>query len=146
MLLFRSTTESSLQVKPAPQREKMHELERQEFAKEMASYTPSETTKSFQNKNVSVYTKDESFLGQMKEALLLGRMGVSKEKIDELRSKLDELDKLLASGSISQKEYQQQRELIEKEIAQEYQKGAKEEDGLESKQQYSKKKDNDSAR
>ncbi|KAF7774220.1 hypothetical protein PCIT_a0627 [Pseudoalteromonas citrea] len=130
MLLFRSTTESSFQVKQAPQSEKSQPQapqERQEFAKEMATYTPSEMTKSLQNKNVSVYSKDDSFLGQMKEALLLNRMGVSKEKVDELRAKLDELDKLLANGTISQEEYQEQRELIEKEMTEEYQKGAERE-------------------
>ena len=137
MLLFRSTTESSFQVKQAPQNEKSQPLapqERQEFAKEMAPYTPSETTKSLQDKNVSVYSKDDSFLGQMKEALLLSRMGVSKEKVDELRVKLDELDKLLASGGISQEEYQQQRELIEKELAKEYQKGAKQEEVIDAEE------------
>ena len=134
MLLFRSTTESSFQVKQAPQSEKSQPQARQEFAKEMATYTPSETTKSLQNKNVSVYSKDDSFLGQMKEALLLSRMGVSKEKVDELRAKLDELDKLLANGGISQEEYQQQRELIEKELAKEYQKGAKQEEVIDAEE------------
>ncbi|MBD1582942.1 hypothetical protein [Pseudoalteromonas sp. S16_S37] len=97
----------------------------QQFAKEMANAQLSSVSKQLQNKDVSTYTRNQSFLEKAQEAALLQRMGVNKEKLEELKEQLEMLEKQFAEGKISQKDYQEQRAMIEEEIAKEYEQAQK---------------------
>lgn len=134
MLLFKSHIESNSSVSFTPSKKTPQINERQEFAKEMATYQLSQTSQQLQNKEVSVYAKNESFLAQAKEVLLLQRMGVNKESVDELRARLEQLNELLASGKITEEAYQEQKALIEEQMSEAFRKSNKlrEEDALET--------------
>ncbi|BBN81019.1 hypothetical protein PA25_10040 [Pseudoalteromonas sp. A25] len=97
----------------------------QQFEKEMARAQPSAVSEQLRNKDVSTYMRNQSFLEKAQEAALLQRLGVNKEKLEELKEQLEVLDKLLAEGKISQEDYQQQKESIEQEIAKEYEQAQK---------------------
>ncbi|NOU50718.1 hypothetical protein HG263_09235 [Pseudoalteromonas sp. JBTF-M23] len=97
----------------------------QQFAKEMANAQLSSVSKQLQKKDVSIYSRNQSFLEKVQEAALLQRMGVNKEKLEELKEQLAVLEKQFADGNISQKDYQEQRAIIEEEIAKEYEQAQK---------------------
>lgn len=51
-----------------------------------------------------VVERNQSFLEKMREAVMFSRLGANKEKIDELKEKMAELEKLAAEGKISPEE------------------------------------------
>ncbi|MDP4487759.1 hypothetical protein QDG88_07340 [Pseudoalteromonas piscicida] len=54
-----------------------------------------------------VVERNQSFLEKMREAVMFSRLGASKEKIDELKEKMAELEKLAAEGKISPEELEE---------------------------------------
>lgn len=126
MLLFNGINEPIKKSTTATKNTQLNHLDkRQEFAKEMASTQPSSLSEQLRNKDVSTYLRNQTFLEKAQEAALLQRMGVNKEKLEELKEQLEALDKMLADGTISQEAYQEQRAVIEQEIAKEYEQAQK---------------------
>ncbi|CAH9066143.1 hypothetical protein PSECIP111854_03829 [Pseudoalteromonas sp. CIP111854] len=126
MLLFNGINEPIKKSTTATKNTQLnHPDKRQEFAKEMASTQPSSLSEQLRNKDVSTYLRNQTFLEKAQEAALLQRMGVNKEKLEELKEQLEALDKMLADGTISQEAYQEQRAVIEQEIAKEYEQAQK---------------------
>ncbi|MCG7540550.1 hypothetical protein [Pseudoalteromonas sp. OF7H-1] len=54
-----------------------------------------------------VVERNQSFLEKMREAVMFSRLGANKEKIDELKEKMAELEKLAAEGKISPEELEE---------------------------------------
>lgn len=54
-----------------------------------------------------VAERNQSFLEKMREAVMFSRLGANKEKIDELKEKMAELEKLAAEGKISPEELEE---------------------------------------
>ncbi|AZZ98487.1 hypothetical protein [Pseudoalteromonas sp. R3] len=95
----------------------------QDLALEMPLYQASDISLQFQRKELQTTIRNESFLGEMQEAMLMQRLGVDIEKIKQLKEKLEELEDQFESGEISEKDFNQRVSKIEELIAQEYQKG-----------------------
>ncbi|TMP24477.1 hypothetical protein CWB99_22310 [Pseudoalteromonas rubra] len=95
----------------------------QQLALEMPMYQTSDISLQYQRKELQTTIRNESFLGEMQEAMLMQRLGVDIEKIKQLKEKLEELEDLFESGGISEKEFNQKASKIEEMIAEEYQKG-----------------------
>ena len=83
----------------------------------------SSVSQQYQQKELQTTIRNESFLGQMQEAILMQRLGVDMEKIKQLREKLDEQKDQFEAGEISEKDFNEKTSEIEKMIAEEYQKG-----------------------
>ncbi|RRS07436.1 MULTISPECIES: hypothetical protein [unclassified Pseudoalteromonas] len=60
-----------------------------------------------------VVERNETFLEKMREAVMFSRLGANKEKIDELKEKMAELEKLAAEGKISPEELEERMAALE---------------------------------
>lgn len=98
-----------------------------QFSQAIAAVMPmqqvSSVSQQYQQKELQTTIRNESFLGQMQEAILMQRLGVDMEKIKQLREKLDEQKDQFEAGEISEKDFNEKTSEIEKMIAEEYQKG-----------------------
>ncbi|WP_194868666.1 hypothetical protein [Pseudoalteromonas sp. PPB1] len=97
----------------------------QELAMEMPESQPSEVSLQYQRKELQTTIRNDNFLGEMQEAIIMQRLGVNLEKIKQLQEKLDELEDLFEAGYLSEKDFNEKASVIEEMIAQEYQKGQK---------------------
>ncbi|KNC68971.1 hypothetical protein [Pseudoalteromonas ardens] len=95
----------------------------QELALEMPEPQPSEVSLQYQRKELQTTIRNDNFLGEMQEAIIMQRLGVNLEKIKQLQEKLDELEDLFEAGYLSEKDFNEKASVIEEMIAQEYQKG-----------------------
>ncbi len=95
----------------------------QAIAAEMPMQQASSVSQQYQQKELQTTIRNEGFLGQMQEAILMQRLGVDMEKIKQLREKLDEQKEQFDAGEISEKDFNEKNSEIEKMIAEEYQKG-----------------------
>lgn len=95
----------------------------QAIAAEMPIQQASSVSQQYQQKELQTTIRNEGFLGQMQEAILMQRLGVDMEKIKQLREKLDEQKEQFDAGEISEKDFNEKTSEIEKMIAEEYQKG-----------------------
>lgn len=93
------------------------------IAAEMPMQQTSSVSQQYQQKELQTTIRNEGFLGQMQEAILMQRLGVDMEKIKQLREKLDEQKEQFDAGEISEKDFNEKTSEIEKMIAEEYQKG-----------------------
>lgn len=101
--------------------------EESQFSQAIAAVMPmqqvSSVSQQYQQKELQTTIRNESFLGQMQEAILMQRLGVDMEKIKQLREKLDKQKDQFEAGEISEKDFNEKTSEIEKMIAEEYQKG-----------------------
>ncbi|MFC0120119.1 hypothetical protein [Pseudoalteromonas xiamenensis] len=88
-------------------------------ATEMKS-AQSDFSQQMQMKEVSPYTSAQTFLEKAREAVMFGRLGVNKEKINEIREKMDELLDLYAQGAVTQEEFQEKMSQLQESLAEEY--------------------------
>jgi hypothetical protein len=97
-----------------------------DFSNELAataemSTVRSELTQHFQRKEFSVSTKNQTFLEQAREALMFARLGVDKDKIDQIKAKMAELQALYAEGKISEQDLQAQMDALQSQLSEELQ-------------------------
>ncbi|ATD07053.1 hypothetical protein SIO17_08420 [Pseudoalteromonas piscicida] len=69
-----------------------------------AQSSPTLDNKADEPYKYEVVERNQSFLEKMREAVMFSRLGANKEKIDELKEKMAELEKLAAEGKISPEE------------------------------------------
>lgn len=75
-----------------------------------------------QSKTLTSSEKNNSFIEQAKEALLYARLGVDKNKIDEIKAKMAELQALYEAGKISEQDLQAKMDTLQSQLAEEVQK------------------------
>ncbi|KJY86510.1 hypothetical protein [Pseudoalteromonas piscicida] len=69
--------------------------------------SPALDSKADEPYKYEVVERNQSFLEKMREAVMFSRLGANKEKIDELKEKMAELEKLAAEGKISPEELEE---------------------------------------
>lgn len=72
-----------------------------------AQSSPTLDNKADEPYKYEVVERNQSFLEKMREAVMFSRLGANKEKIDELKEKMAELEKLAAEGKISPEELEE---------------------------------------
>lgn len=75
-----------------------------------------------QNKTLTNSEKNSTFLEQANEALMYARLGVDKNKVDEIKAKMAELQALYEAGKISEQDLQVQMDALQSQLAEEVKK------------------------
>ncbi|WP_166379362.1 hypothetical protein [Pseudoalteromonas sp. Z9A4] len=90
---------------------------------EVAAINPLPNEKTSDAKGITSAPKDQTFLESAQEALVYQRLGVNKDKIDELKAAIEELIKEQQSEGADPSAIADKIEELQKMLEQEYQKG-----------------------